>query len=196
MSRRQRRTTLDARRFATRLLLWLVPVSVVWVLLTPFYNQFLTTAVENLVRLTERPAVTRLVVQDTHYTLITRSDFSASQGKAGSFRMTDIHFHLLLLGAFFLAVPGLALKTRFSNLGWALLASIFFHLVLSLFWVKFTYATQLGEWSGANYGGFGQIFWGLGKHLLDIPFKFAWPLLLWCAFYLRLLLPERSAETG
>ena len=55
--------------------------------------------------------------------------------------------------------------------------------------VKFIYATQLGAWSAENYGSWGQNFFGLGKHLLDLPFKFALPLLLWSALYLRQLLP-------
>ena len=58
-----------------------------------------------------------------------------------------------------------------------------------MFWVKFVYATQLGSWSAANYGPWQQNFWGLGKHLLDLPFKFSLPLLLWAGFYLRQLLP-------
>ena len=38
--------------------------------------------------------------------------------------------------------------------------------------MKFVYATQLGAWSLAHYGAFARNFWGLGKHLLDLPFKF------------------------
>ncbi|RMH23452.1 MAG: hypothetical protein D6696_00515 [Acidobacteria bacterium] len=180
---------LDLRRFVPRLVLWLLPAAAVWALLTPFYNRFLVTAGENLVRLTERPPVTRLAQTRTHYAVVARSDFHSSRGNAGSLRVTDVHFPLILLGAFFLAVPGVPWRRRLENLGWAVLLSIFFHLISVLFWVKFIYATQLGEWSAAHYGPWSRNFWGLGKHLLDLPFKFAWPLALWCAFYLRLLQP-------
>ncbi len=62
--------------------------------------------------------------------------------------------------------------------------------------MKFTYATQLGAWSVAHYGSFAQNFWGLGKHLFDLPFKLTLPFLLWAVFYLRelpgLKLPPES----
>jgi hypothetical protein len=179
-----------ARRFALGVALWLAPVAVVWVLLTPFYNRFLTRAAENLLRLSESPNVTRLAVTRTHYFLITRTDFPPSRGHLSSVRVTDTHFPVVMLGAFFLAVPGVPWRRCLGALGWALLLSALFHVVSLFFWVKFVYATQLGAWSAEHYGPFGQNFWGLGKHLLDLPFKLAWPLVLWAAFYLRRLLPR------
>ncbi len=173
-------------RFALGAALWLIPVAIVWVSLTPFYNVFLTTAAENLVRLTESPNATRLLEHDEHHFIVTRTD--VPDNRLGSVRVTDVHFPLLMLGAFFLAVPGIPWRQRLENLGWAVLISICFHIVSLLFWVKFIYATQLGEWSAANYSAWQMNFWGLGKHLLDLPFKFSLPLLLWAAFYLGELL--------
>ncbi|NJL27541.1 MAG: hypothetical protein HC897_06400 [Thermoanaerobaculia bacterium] len=175
-------------RFVRNLLLAFVPVVVVWALVTPFYNVFLTRATENLVRMTESPRVTRLEVRKTHYFVITRTDFPTAKGFLESVRITDAHFPLLMLGVFFLAVPGVAWKRRLQNLGWGLLISVFFHIVLLLFWVKFVYSTQLGAWSLEHFGPFARNFWGLGKHLLDLPFKFALPFALWAAFYLGDLL--------
>ncbi|HVS03279.1 MAG TPA: hypothetical protein VMT16_10965 [Thermoanaerobaculia bacterium] len=165
------------------LLLWLPPVALVWLLVTPYYNLFLTHAAENLVRLTERPDVTRLQTHDRHHLVITRTG-ARVPGLPYSVRTTDVHFHLVLLGALFLAVPSVPWRQRLANLGWALLATVFFHLLDLLFWVKFVYATQLGAWSAARYGAFGQNFWGLGKHLLDLPVKLALPLALWGVAYL------------
>jgi len=178
-------------RLVRNLVIALVPVALVWVLSTPFYNLFLTHATENLTRLTESPSVTRLEPRETHYFVITRTDFPTSKGFLESVRVTDVHFPLILLGALFLAVPGVPFKERLQNLGWAVLISVFFHLILLLFWVKFVYATQLGAWSLENYGPFARNFWGLGKHLLDLPFKFGLPLALWVAFYLGELSPRR-----
>jgi hypothetical protein len=45
--------------------------------------------------------------------------------------------------------------------------------------------------SARHYGPVARNFWGLGKHLLDLPLKLGLPLLLWAAFYLRLVLPAR-----
>lgn len=184
-----RRRTSWAGRFSFGVLLWLIPVAVVWSLLTPVYNTFLMASAENLVRLTERPRVTRLLEHDDHHFVVTRTDVPSARGWLDSVRATDVHFPLVMLGAFFLAVPGVPWRRRLENLGWAILVSVFFHIVSLLFWVKFIYATQLGEWSAAHYNVWQINFWGLGKHLLDLPFKLSMPLLLWAAFYLRELTP-------
>lgn len=179
---------LDLRRFVLRVLLFLLPVIAVWLIALPLYNRFLTVSTENLVRLFEHPAATRLATRGIHHFMISHDEV----GHVGSVRVTDVHFPWLMLAAFFLAVPGVPLRRRLGDLGWASLATVFFHWLSLLFWVKFFYATQLGDWSAAHYGAVRANFWGLGKHLLDLPFKFAWPLGLWCAFYLRLLLPAPS----
>ncbi len=168
--------------------LWLLPAAALWALLTPRYNFFLRTAGENLVRLTESPNVTRLDPRDEHYALIARLDFPPDEEIVGSFRVTDLHFPAILLVALFLAVPDTPWRERLANLGLALLVTAVFQVVLVLFWVKFTYATQLGAWSLERYGAFGRNAWGLGKHLLDLPVKLALPLLLWAGFYLDRLL--------
>lgn len=176
-------------RFVRNLLLLIVPCAVVWFLLTPIYNPFLTTATERLLHFTESPDVTRLHYLD-HFAQVIRLDLGAEKGYLYRIRVTDLHFNLILTAALFLAIPGVPAKKRWENLGWALLASVFFHLLLFFFFVKFVYATQLGGWSAQHYGTFAQNFWGLGKHLLDLPFKFALPLILWAGFYVRDLLAQ------
>jgi hypothetical protein len=178
-------------RLARNLLLWLVPVTIVWILVTPVYNQFLITAGENLLHLLESPDVTDLVAHETHHALVLRRDFPADHSRVYSIRVTDLHFHLILLGVLFLAVPGVPLRERLGNLGWALLISVFFHLALIFFWVKFAYATQLGSWSLEHYSHAQRELLGIAKHVLDLPIKLALPLVLWAFFYLKLLLPRR-----
>lgn len=173
-------------RFVRGVLLWMIPAVIVWLVVTPFYNAFLTTATENLVRLTEDPAVTRLLLhEDQHHFLVTRTDLPSSRGWLHSVRITDTHFPLLMLWAFFLAVPEVRWRKRLENLGWATLIAIFFHIVSLFCWVKFIYATQLGSWSAEAYNTFEINFWGMAKHLLDLPFKLALPLVVWAAFYFR-----------
>jgi hypothetical protein len=171
--------------FIRNALLWLVPVALLWVLFTPVYNRFLLGSAETLARWTESPDVTNLLRKDDHFAYIARLDFPPSRSLVHSFRVTDVHFHLVMLGTLFLAVPGVPWRRRLENLGWAVLITVFFDILLIFFYVKFTYATQLGDWSLAHYGAFARNFWGLGKHLLDLPFKFALPFVLWVAFYLR-----------
>lgn len=191
---RRRRDERDwLSRFVRNVLLLVVPVTLVWLALTPLYNPFLTAATERLVHFTESPDVTRLHYLD-HFAQIVRLDLGAEKGYLYRIRVTDLHFNLILTGALFLATPGIAAKRRFENLGWAALASVFFHLLLFFFFVKFVYATQLGSWSATHYGTFGQNFWGLGKHLLDLPFKFALPLILWTGFYVHDLLARLRRE--
>lgn len=184
------------RRWTWRLVrntvLWLLPAAVLWAVLTPRYNWFLRSAGENLVRLTESPNVTRLDPRESHYAMIARLDFPPARESVGSFRITDLHFPVVLLVALFLAVPDVPWRERLANLGLALLAMAVFQVVLVLFWVKFTYATQLGAWSAEHYGPFARNAWGLGKHVLDLPVKLALPLLLWVGFYLDRLLPRST----
>jgi hypothetical protein len=179
-----------AYRLVRNTVLWLLPVALAWTLLTPPYNRFLRIAGQNLLKLVERPDVTRLYPRDEHMVLIGRLDFPPQSEVVSSFRLTDLHFPVILLAALFLAVPGVPWRERLSNLGVALVVTALFHLVLVLFWVKFVYATQLGDWSLEHYGALARNFWGLGKHLLDLPVKLALPLLLWAGFYVDRLLPK------
>jgi hypothetical protein len=139
--------------------------------------------------------------KDDHFAYVSRRDFPPSKSLVHSFRVTDVHFHLVMLAALFLAVPGIPWRQRLQNLGWALLITVFFDILVIFFYVKFAYATRLGTWSLAHYGAFARNFWGLGKHLLDLPLKFSLPFVLWAAFYLRELMAEvppapRPAATG
>ncbi len=179
-----------ALRLIRNVLLWAIPLSALWWAATPFYNRFITVASGNLLKIAESPNVTRLVPADPHYISIQRDDFPPGKPNY-RVRVTDLHFHLVLLGALFLAVPGVPLKARLGPLGWALLVAVFFHILDLFFWVKFAYATQLGDWSTEHYGAFGQNFWGMAKHLTDLPFKLALPLALWVGFYYRKIVPAR-----
>ena len=188
--------------FLRRALLFVVPVFALWWLVTPLYNRALISTTEVVVRLLEAPSpVTRLVPRRPHDMHLQRRDLRRpGAAPLYSVRVTDVHFPVILTAALFLAVPASALaqpgrrsrgatKQRLVDLGRALLVSLVVHLVSLVFWVQFVYATQLGEWSMQHYGAFARNFWGLGKHLLDLPFKLALPLILWCGFYFHLLAP-------
>lgn len=187
------------RPFAVRLLrdavLWLPLVFVVWWLLTPFYNRFLTVGAERLLRATERPGVTRLLPDPPHRFAVTRTDFPPTRGALARVRITDVHFPVLLLGALFLAVPAVPWRTKLENLAWGLLVAACFHLLDLFLWVKFVYALGLGDWSAEHYGPMARNVWGLAKHLADLPFKLGLPLFLWAVFYLRHLLPARPSTS-
>lgn len=190
-----------AMRLARNAVLWLLPVWGVWTLLTPVYNLFLITAAENLLHITESPDATNLVANGKHDVYVIRKDFPPARSLAHAFRVTDIHFHLVLLVALFLAVPDVPWRKKLENLGYAVLITIFFDLFVCFFVVKAAYATKLGSWSLAHYGPFARNAYGLTRHLLDLPFKLGLPLLMWAAFYigkmleeLRIRLPEEPQD--
>ena len=181
--------SFPALPFIRNVLLWMIPAALLWLSLVSFLNLFLMVGARNLLHLGESPNVTRLTVheQDRNYAVIWRDDFPPTKSRVSTFRVTDIHYPLILLLALFLAVPGVPWKERLKNLAWALLVVLAFSIVLTLFWVKFIYATQLGRWSLENYGPLARNVWGLGKHILDLPIKLGLPLGLWGAFYFRRL---------
>lgn len=183
-----------AYRLIRNTVLWLLPVGALWAAATPAYNHFLRVAGQNLVHLAESPDVTRLHRHDPHTVLIGRLDFPPDDEVVSSFRLTDLHFPVILLAALFLAAPDASWGKRLENLGLALVISAVFQVVLVLLWVKFTYATQLGAWSQEHYGPFARNAWGLAKHVADLPVKLGLPFLLWAAFYLDRLLPAETED--
>ena len=179
-----------AGRLVRNVLLWTIPAWAAWMLLTPFYNRFLVVAGENLLQISESPNVTDIYLRGRHDAHVQRRDFPPAKSLAHAFRVTDLHFHLVLLGALFLAVPGIPWKRKLENLGWAVLVTVFFDLFLCFFVVKAAYATRLGAWSLAHYGPFARNAYGLVRHMLDLPFKLGLPLLLWSGFYLGRMMEE------
>jgi len=177
-------------------LLWMVPVAVLWWLATPVYNRVLLRSAGGILYLVEHPAVTDLPAKGDHDAYIVRRDFPPAHSLVYPFRVSDVHFHLLLLGALFLAVPAIPWRERLGNLAAAGIITIAYDVLLVVFIVESAYATRLGAWSLAHYGAFARNFYGLGKHLLDLPFKLALPLLLWCAFYLPRLRAASPAATS
>jgi len=177
-------------RLVRNVLLWTIPAWAVWTLLLPVYNPFLLTAAENLLQISESPNVTDLYLRGRHDAYVVRRDFPPAKSLVQTFRVTDLHFHLVLLAALFLAVPDVPWRKRLENLGWAVLVTVFFDLFLCFFVVKAAYATKLGAWSLAHYGPFARNFYGLVRHLLDLPFKLGLPLLLWSGFYLGRMMEE------
>ena len=177
-------------RFARNLLLWLAPAAVLWLLLTPWYNRALIHGTETLLHLFESPDQSHLYLKAEHFLTIVRADYRGGQAVAGEFRVSDSHFNWILLAALFLAVPDQPWRARLRRLGQAAAIMVAFHFLLVLFHVQFFPATQLGEWSLRHYGPFARNLFGLGKHLLDLPFKFGLPLALWAGFHWRWVRPD------
>jgi hypothetical protein len=183
-----------AGRLVRNVLLWTIPAWAAWTLLIPAYNRFLVVAAENLLQISESPNATDIYLRGRHDAYVQRRDFPPAKSLVHAFRVTDLHFHLVLLGALFLAVPGVPWGKKLENLGWAVLVTVFFDLFLCFFVVKAAYATKLGAWSLAHYGPFARNAYGLVRHLLDLPFKLGLPLLLWAGFYLGRMMEEMGSR--
>lgn len=177
-------------RFALAVALWLVPATLAWLVLTPWYNRVLAGSAEQLLHLFESPDQSRLHLKATHFLTLTRGDFRGGQAVAGEFKLTDSHFNWILLAALFLAVPDVPWRIRLRKFAWAAAILVVFHLTLVVFHVQFFPATQLGAWSRGNFGPAARNFFGLGKHLLDLPLKLGLPLALWAAFHWRTVRPH------
>lgn len=182
------------RGLVRNLLLLIVPVAVVWYLLTPVYNRLLLGAAQTLLHATESPDVTNLLPRDRQSAYVQRRDFPPTKSLVHAFQLTDVHFHLILVATLFLAIPSVPWRRRLENLAWAVGITVFFDILLVFLIVKSTYATGLGAWSAGHYGAFAQNAYGLSKHLLDLPFKLGLPFVLWAAFYLGDLRGDRPAE--
>jgi hypothetical protein len=182
-----------ARLLARNALLWIVPVAILWLVLTPLYNRYLVAAGESLLHLGESPDATRLYLRDQGVLRITRLDVGGGQSVLHETALSDFHFDWILLATLFLATPGVPMPRRLRALGWPALALLVFHLVLLVFYVESTYANSLGDWSARHYGALARNFWGLGKHTLNLPFKFALPFALWAAsFWQSFAQPEEA----
>jgi hypothetical protein len=185
-----------ARRLARNTLLWILPMALVWLLLTPSYNRFLAAAGEILLHLGESPNASRLHVRDTHVLRIVRTDIGGGQNALHETRLSDFHFDWILLGVLFLATPAIAPRRRAETMAWSVAALLLFHLLLVVFYVESVYANDLGDWSLRHYGAWARNFWGLGEHLLDLPFKFALPFALWALFHLGSLDTPPAVEAS
>ncbi len=184
-------TSPRMRGLVRNLLLLIVPVAIVWYLVTPLYNRLLLGGAQSLLHWTESPDVTNLLPRDGQSAFIQRRDFPPSKSLVHGFQLTDVHFHLILVATLFLAIPGVSWRRRLENLAWAIGITVFFDILLVFLIVKSEYATGLGAWSAAHYGAFAQNAYGLLKHLMDLPFKLGLPFVLWAAFYMGDLRGDR-----
>jgi hypothetical protein len=168
-----------AWRLTRNALLWVLPVAFVWVVATPAYNRFLAAAGELVLHAGESPNASRLYVRDSQILRIVRTDIGGGQSTLHETRLGDFHFDWILLGVLFLATPSVAPRRRAETMAWSIAVLVVFHVLLVVFYVESFYANDLGDWSLRHYGALGRNFWGLGEHLLDLPFKFALPFALW-----------------
>jgi hypothetical protein len=150
-----------------------------WALSIP-YARLLRFISEPLIRLAERPPVTRVIADGTELT-IDRSDFPRASPRPGLLLM-DLTANFIVLTTLF-AVNRRALSDR-NVLGLLLasLALVVVHAGAVVVNVQSIYALQLGPWSDRNYGAVARNFWGAGAHFYTLIGAFGSSFALWWLF--------------
>lgn len=180
------------REFVLRVLLVLPLAGTVWALGVHPYNRLLCRSTEAVLHLFEKPDASRLDYRE-HSAHVRRLDFAGDRGYLYRIRVTDLHFPAFLAWTLLVATPRVSWNRRLRALGFSLPILFLFHVLQLGVFVQAVYATQLGAWSESHYGVWSRNFWGLANHVLDLAIKFALPLVLWAAWFLREL-PLRAAR--
>lgn len=158
---------------------FLLGLALWWGLSTP-YARLLAAVTEPLIRMVERPAVTRLIAGGTDLT-IDRDDFPRSSPRPG-LTLMDLTANVVLLTTLF-AVTRRPISDR--NIVGFLLASVALvavHIGAIIVNVESIYALRLGPWSQRNYGPFARNFWGASAHFYSLIGVFGVGFALWWLF--------------
>jgi hypothetical protein len=150
-----------------------------WAFSTP-YACVLAMLTEPLIRIAERPAVTRLIARGSELT-IDRADFPPSSPRP-ALQLLSITANIILLTTLF-AVNRAPLRDR--NIRAWLLASVALvvvHVGAIVLNVQSIYALRLGPWSEAHYGAAARNFWGAGAHFYTLIGSFGAAFALWWLF--------------
>ena len=152
----------------------------VWLLFSSTYERAVAPAAEFLIRLAERPAVTRLEAPGGEF-VVNRSDFPPGAPHPG-LPAPDLHFNFVLLVAFFALHPRPWRGDRVARLLLALFCLYLVQVLFLVFQVQSVYATSLGPWSAAHYSAVARNFWAAGFHFYQIAGRFAAPFAIWWFF--------------
>ncbi|HUP45828.1 MAG TPA: hypothetical protein VM779_09980 [Thermoanaerobaculia bacterium] len=151
-----------------------------WFALSDPYARLLASLSEPLVRVSERPSVTRLIPRGTELT-IDRSDFPPGATRP-ALALMNLTFNVILLTTLF-AVNRKPLGDRnILGLFLASLTLVVVHVAAVVANVQSIYALQLGPWSERNYGPLARNFWGGVAHFYTVIGVFGASFALWWLF--------------
>jgi hypothetical protein len=145
----------------------------IWTALSPPYERAVAATAETILRIAERPAVTRLVARKGEI-VIERSDFPPAAPRPG-LPADDLHFNFVILAALLALVP--PFRPGRALLAGAILFGV--HVVALCCQVEALYATRLGTWSEVHYGAFARNAWAAAFHAYQIAGRFAAPFAIW-----------------
>jgi hypothetical protein len=182
------------RRAAFRLLVGFLVGLAFWFLFSTTYEKAIAPAAEALLRLGERPAVTRLEAPGKEF-LVNRTDFPPGAPHPG-LPSPDLHFNFVLLAALFALRPRPWTQDNVMRFLLAALCLYVVHVLFLVFEVESVYAMRLGDWSAAHYGAFARNFWAAGFHFYQIAGRFAAPFAIWWLFGRPDLTPVQEPPRG
>ena len=147
-----------------------------WALSAP-YAHVLASLTEPLIRIAERPPVTRLIAGGTELT-IDRDDFPAASPRPGLMLM-DITANIILLATLFSVTRKPLSDSNVPRFLLAMLALVVVHIAAVIVNVQSIYALRLGPWSAVHYGPIARNFWGAAAHFYTVVGIFGAPFALW-----------------
>ena len=147
-----------------------------WALSAP-YARLLASVSEPLIRVTERPPVTRLIVDGTNLT-IDRDDFPRSSPRPALLLM-DLTANIILLTTLFSVARKPLSDRNVPRFVLASIALVLVHIAAVVVNVQSIYALRLGPWSAQHYGPVARNLWGAGAHFYTVVGVFGAPFVLW-----------------
>jgi hypothetical protein len=158
---------------------FLIGLAFWWAFSVP-YARLLAALSEPVIRIAERPPVTRLIPAETEMT-IDRTDFPRASPRPG-LRLMDLTFNILLLTTLFAVNPQPLSTRNISGFLLAGLALVLVHVAAVVANVQSIYALRLGPWSERHYGAVARNFWGAAAHFYTVVGVFGAAFALWWLF--------------
>ncbi len=149
----------------------------IWWGMSPSYATLLSKSVEPILRLSEKPPVTRLRAEERNV-IVNRSDFPPTSARPGV-PAHDLTFNLILLTTLFAANRGTFSNRNVAGFSFALLLLYLTHLLGLTATIKSIYALQLGEWSRVHYGEVSRNFWAGASHFYRLIGLYAFAFAIW-----------------
>jgi hypothetical protein len=144
------------------------------------YARVLAFLTEPLIRIAERPPVTRLIARDTELT-VDRTDFPRKSARPG-LRLMDLTANVILMTALFAASRKPFSDRNVGGLFLASLALVVVHVAAVTVNIHSIYAMRLGPWSDRHYGVVARNFWTAAAHFYELIGAFGAAFALWWLF--------------
>lgn len=151
-----------------------------WWAFSSSYARLLAALSEPVIRIAERPRVTRLIPAGTEMT-IDRTDFPRASPRPG-LRLMDLTFNIILLTTLFAVNPHPLSNRNISGFLLASLVLVLVHVAAVVANIQSIYALRLGPWSVRHYGAVARNFWGVAAHFYGIVGVFGAAFALWWLF--------------